>query len=202
MMSTRTATVARRFRFLLWVALAAPCGCGDDDGVDSDEEARLAYLGVDGGIDRAIKLGFDGFNAASSANIPPQDEPAAVSGSMTVSGQVDQGASNNKEMRLDVALVAYSDGPIEGEIEILYDTGAPIDLDMSMKGLPEADLTGTFMGEVAMSGAVEGPLYLDLSISGETEEAADGTIRRRAGTVRVTGTADSPNGTYLVDVVY
>ena len=47
-------------------------GCGDDDEIDSDEEARRAYLGLDGSIEKSLALGFAGFNAASSANISPQ----------------------------------------------------------------------------------------------------------------------------------
>jgi hypothetical protein len=180
------------------VWLAAATGCGDD-GVESDEEARVAYLGIDRGVDRGIKLGFDGFNAAQSANIPPQSESGAASGTMTVSGQVDQGASDNKEMRLDVALAAYSDGPIEDEFQVVYDTGTPIDLDMSLKGLPDADLTGTMVGSVALSGDIEGSLHLQLSIVGQTEEQ-NGIIVRKPGTTRITGTATSENGSYTVDV--
>jgi hypothetical protein len=175
--------------------------CGDD-GVDSEEEARIAYLGLDEGVDRAMKLGFDGYNAASNANIPDQSEPGDLSGTMTVGGKVDQGASNNKEMDLEVRLDDYADEEVEDQYDIRYDTGSPLLLGLSLKGLPNADMTGTFTGTVDMTEAIEGVLTLNLSITGKTEEATDGTIQRAPGTVRITGTAESENGIYDVDVTY
>src|SRR5688572_6436470 len=74
-------------------------GCSSDD-VDSDEEARRAYLGLDESIAKALPLGFDGYNAASNANIPPQSTTGDAAGTLTVTGQVDKGASDNKGMRL------------------------------------------------------------------------------------------------------
>jgi len=53
-----------------------------------------------------MQLGFDGFNSASSANIATQTAAGAKSGTLTVTGQVDQGASANKGMRLQVALAS------------------------------------------------------------------------------------------------
>src|SRR5262245_6992040 len=89
--------------FLMMAALAAlVSGCGP--GVNSDEQARRAYLGLDPSIDKAIQAGFDGFNSASSANISPQTKTGTASGMLTVTGQVDQGASANKGMRLSEAL--------------------------------------------------------------------------------------------------
>ncbi|WAS91814.1 hypothetical protein [Nannocystis punicea] len=74
-------------------------------------------------MDRALKLGFDGFNAASSANIPEQSEPGEAAGLMVVNGKVDQGSSANKGMRLEVSLADYSDGLIEGVYDVVYDGG-------------------------------------------------------------------------------
>ena len=54
------------------------CGGGDD--IDSTEEARRAYLGLDGSIEKSLNLGFDGFNAASSANIAPQMDVGTATG--------------------------------------------------------------------------------------------------------------------------
>jgi hypothetical protein len=147
-----------------------------------------------------MKLGFDGFNAASSANIPEQSEPGALSGTMTVGGQVDQGSSNNKEMRLLVALSLYSDSLVEEEHELYYDTQAALALDMSLKGLPDADLTGSMVGDVYVSGDLEGPLHLNLSITGKTEENTAGDIQRAPGTTRISGTAQNEEGVYNVDV--
>src|SRR5215207_9738868 len=62
--------------------------CSDDDGVDSDEEARRAYLGLDLSIEKSLTLGFAGFNAASSANIDAQMDAGDSTGMLTISGQV------------------------------------------------------------------------------------------------------------------
>jgi hypothetical protein len=173
-------------------------GCSTGN-VDNEEAARRAYLGLDRAIDRALKLGFDGYNAASNANIPEQSEPGSVSGMMTVGGQVDAGVSNNKEMRLLVTFEDdYSDGPVE-DVDILYH-GGPCKLDLSMQGLPNAQLTGSFIGTVIMASGLIGDVTLDLDITGETEEDPDGNIRRKAGTVRVRGTATSDYGVFDVDI--
>ena len=81
-------------------------GC---NGVDTAHEAELAYLGLDGATDRALNLGMDGYNAASSANIDAQEGPGDVSGTLTVSGKVDQGSSDNKGLRLEMQLTECSD---------------------------------------------------------------------------------------------
>jgi hypothetical protein len=44
----------------LCVLLCAACG----DGVKNEKQARRAYLGLDAHVDKAITLGFAGFNAA------------------------------------------------------------------------------------------------------------------------------------------
>ena len=195
------ASLTRRALFaLIPAASLAFAGCGGGGAVDDEVAARLAYLGLDQAVDRALKLGFAGFNAASSANIPEQSEPGAAAGLMVVNGKVDQGASNNKGMRLLVTLQdSYSDGPVE-DLEIFYN-GGPINLDLSMKGLPNASLSGTFKGAFAMSGDLAGNVALDLAITGMTEEGPDGAIRRQAGTIRVTGTATSDYGVFAVDVM-
>src|SRR5690606_15011276 len=128
---------------LLAVFVAALFSGSACTNVDSEEDARLAYLGLDQALTRAVQLGFDGFNAASSANIPAQNDDGEESGEMDVSGQVDQGASANKGMRLDVALTEYSDGPIDDpetedvteELSIVYDTEdeAALRLEMQLK---------------------------------------------------------------------
>ncbi|HEY8374889.1 MAG TPA: hypothetical protein VIK91_00315 [Nannocystis sp.] len=183
----------------LLVILGAGCQAPPPNETVADADAaRRAYLGLDVAVDRALKLGFDGFNAASNANIPTQMDVGDKSGTMTVGGKVDQGASNNKEMDLQVTLVGYSDGPVEDMYEIVYDGDAVLDL--SLRGLPEADLTGTLRGEFTMSGALAGPVALELSITGKTEEGPDGTIRRKPGTIHVVGTATSDYGVFEIDV--
>jgi hypothetical protein len=183
------------------ILLSAFAGCGND-GVADEESARIAYLGLDASIDRAMTLGFDGFNEASSANISKQSDKGALRGTMDVDGKVDQGASKNKNMDLNVVLTGYADAPVE-ELDITYDTlNGPILLGLSLKGLPDANFTGSFAGTPTMTGALLGPVTLDLSLSGQTEEVPDapGDVRRKSGTLRITGTATSDFGTYNVDI--
>lgn len=176
----------------------ASCG-PPDDGVADPESARRAYLGLDRAVDRALGLGFDGFNAASNANIPEQTAAGELSGTMVVGGKVDQGASANKEMDLQVTLTDYSDGPVEDMFDVVYD-GGPALLDLSLRDLPAGTLTGSFSGEFAMTGELAGTVALDLDITGETEEGPDGAIRRKPGTIHVTGTATSDYGVFAIDV--
>jgi hypothetical protein len=194
--SSRRSLLACLATFALGLSIVG-CNTGN---IDDEEAARRAYLGLDPAVDRALKLGFDGFNAADNANIPDQTEPGDLSGTMTVGGQVDSGASDNKQMRLDVTLTDdYSDGPVE-DIDIVYN-GGPMDLDLSMQGLPNASLTGTFIGTVAMAGDLVGDITLNLTITGETEQDPDtGDVRRKAGTIHVVGTATSDYGVFDVDV--
>lgn len=179
--------------------------------VDSEEEARLAYLGIDKALERAVQLGFDGFNAADSANIPAQSDDGDDAGTMEVTGQVDQGASANKGMRLNVVLTDYSDGPIddpetedvEEELAVVYNTleGGALRLELQLKDIPDGDLSGELTGSVTASGDIEGDLFLDISITADIE-AGEGEqrVQRVEGTTRITGTATSEAGEYQVDV--
>ncbi len=188
----------------LLAALLLTPACGDE-GVVDEESARLAYEGLDPSIDKALDLGFQGFNEASSANIPEQSTTGDASGTLTIGGKVDQGASNNKEMTLDATYTDYSDGDPDEEddiVDVIYDSQGTVTIDLSLKGLPNADLTGTIVGTVIMDGGLLGPVTLDLAITGETEDDGTGKIRRKAGTVRVTGTATSDYGTFQVDVTH
>jgi hypothetical protein len=190
--------------FVLFASFAACSGSS----VSDEESARFAYEGLDPSIDKILDLGFQGFNAADSANIPEQSTTGDVSGTLTINGQVDQGSSDNKGMRLEAVYVNYSDGVFiveEGEEDVLiedivYDSDGFIDVDLSMKGLPDAELTGTMVGTVIMTGGLEGPVALNLSITGETEDDGTGKIQRKAGTIRITGTATSDYGVFDVDI--
>ncbi|HLU68125.1 MAG TPA: hypothetical protein VKZ63_17700, partial [Kofleriaceae bacterium] len=189
--------------------VACAAACGGDDGIDSDEEARRAYLGLDLSIEKALNLGIDGFNAASSANIPLQASIGDEAGTIEVSGQVDQGASSNKEMRLYVSLVDYTDGPFfvdeaaEEEIEIIYNTD-PAELpylQLSLRDIPDGTFSGTLTGAYEMLGDIEGTATLELSMSGDIEESGAGGIQRVVGTTQVTGVARSGDGTYEVNII-
>jgi hypothetical protein len=155
----------RPMRKLAWVALVV-VACGDD-GVSSEEEARRAYLGLDRAVELAINLGLAGYNAASSANIPDQAGNGEISGTLTVSGQVDQGSSDNKELRLETAfddyqdrLVVTVDGGSPAASGITYDTdpAALPQLDMSLRNITSAGtFTGTLAGRVTMSESCAAP---------------------------------------------
>lgn len=190
-------------------------GCSDDE-IDSDEQARRAYLGLDTSIQKSIDLGFQGFNAASSANIDPQMTTGTKAGTLTITGQVDQGSSANKGMRLNIGMVGYTDGPFDvGEdapIEIIYDTDpAPANqpyLTMQLKNIPTGTLEGmvtantSMLGVYKLSGSLAGTLTLNLTITG-TLMAGTGTqtVVRVPGTTMVTGTAtNSDGGVYTISL--
>ncbi len=185
-------------------AVLALTGCSDDDDIDSNEEARRAYVGLDASIGKSLTLGFAGFNAASSANIPPQMTVGATAGTLLITGQVDQGASANKGMRLRVGMVGYTDGVVvldDENIEITYDT----DLDpalqpylvLSLKNIPTGTLTGTLTGTYHMTGDIVGDATVDLTFAG-TLQAEGAGVTRVPGSTTVTGTAVSGEGTYDV----
>jgi hypothetical protein len=197
--------------------LVLSIGCGGDDAVDSDEQARRAYLGLDKAIGKAITLGFQGFNAASSANIAPQMTTGAKAGTITVTGQVDQGSSANKGMRLDVGMVGYDDGPFEintdhDTIEVKYDTDTDMTkqpyLAMQLKGIPTGTLDATLdsgstmTGVFKLSGDLRGTLTLMLTISGTLMGTSDADVARVAGSTTVTGTAtNSDGGSYMISLM-
>jgi hypothetical protein len=183
-------------KVLLLAVVLAASACGSDS-VNSVGDAQNAYLGLDLSIDKAITLGFNGFNSASSANIAPQTANGSASGTLTVTGQVDQGASANKGMRLFTAFANYSDNG-----EITYNTASTAlpALNMMLVNIPTGTLTGTLVGKVTMSGEEEGDLTLNLSFQGQLQLGAGGIVERKPGTTRITGTATSAAGTFNVDV--
>ncbi len=191
--------------------LAAAAGCSDDDAIDSDEAARRAYLGLDVSIGVSLNLGFDGFNAANSANIPPQMTAGVASGTLTISGQVDQGASTNKGMRLQVGMVDYSDGVLvvmdgdeELEVDLTYATSAVVDaqpaLDLQLRDLPNGTFTGTLAGTYQISGDISGDVTLALTMSGAIQDDGAGDVIRVPGSTTISGTATSGDGLYTVAI--
>ncbi len=182
-------------------------GCGNS--LNSDEKARLAYIGLDGAIQKSLTLGFAGFNAASSANIPAQTANGSAAGTLTITGQVDQGSSANKGMRLKVGMTGYTDGKVQipgqdQQVSITYDT--PTDtalqpaLTLQLKDIPTGTLTGTVVGAFKMTGDLQGDVTLNLAITGQLEDDGTGKVRRKAGNTTITGTAVSPDGTYNVNL--
>lgn len=194
---------------LLLLAVLGAAACGDDGAIDSNEEARRAYLGLDESIGKSITLGFAGFNAATNANIPPQMTTGTLGGTLVITGQVDQGVSPNKDMRLRVGMVDYSDGKvvIEGddlEIDLTYDTNADATmqpfLQLQLRNIPNGTLGGTLTGTYTMAGDIEGDATLDLTISGMIMDDGTGKVVRVPGMTTVTGTAKSGDGTYDVNL--
>ena len=194
----------------LLLAVGALAACGGDDTVSSDEAARRAYLCLDKSIQKSIDLGFDGFNSASSANISPQTKAGDAGGTLTITGQVDQGASNNKGMRLDVGMVKYDDGPVEyndnhDKVHVIFDTSATMTdqpyLSVMLKGIPTGTFDGTLTSNSSMtgvynlSGDIKGTLTLNLTISGKLMAATAPAITTRVpGMTTVTGTATNADG--------
>ena len=189
-----SATLRRMKRALFSILLLAACGTNE---VNSVEAAKTAYLSLDASIDKAIKLGFDGFNSASSANISPQTAAGTLSGTLTVTGQVDQGSSANKGMRLFTNFATYSD---DGKVTYQTDAAALPALNMQLKNIPTGTVDGTLVGNVSMTGTIKGNLALNLTFTGQIQAGSGNTVERKPGTTHVTGTATSTYGTYAVDV--
>ncbi|MRG91394.1 hypothetical protein [Polyangium spumosum] len=187
----------RRIFFLPLFALALGlAGCSDD--VGSEEDARRAYVGLDRSIDKAMQLGFQGFNAASNANIDPQMTNGDRAGTLTVSGKVDQGDSPNKTMTLNEVMKDYSD---DGEITYNTSGTAPV-IDLKLNNIPNGTITGRLDGAFTMSGELEGNVTLNLTIDGELQPtmADPMKVERKPGTTKISGTATSDYGTYDVDL--
>lgn len=194
--------------YLMLVLSMAAMACSDD-GVDSDEEARRAYLALDASIGKSINLGFQGFNMATSANIAPQAGTGTDDGTLTISGQVDQGSSDNKTMRLSIAMVGYDDGPVayndDGDtVHIIYDTAAEATnqpyLELKLNNVPTGTLTGSLnsntmmTGVYKMSGDIEGELTIDVMISGMLMAGTGTEVLRVPGSTTVVGTATNQDG--------
>ncbi|KAB2900633.1 MAG: hypothetical protein F9K40_09120 [Kofleriaceae bacterium] len=200
------------------VFAAAACG---DDGIDSNEAARRAYLGLDPSIPQSLQLGFDGFNSAQSANIAPQMGAGEDSGMLTITGQVDQGASDNKGMRLYVGMVDYSKGPFtvvvnpgtDDEetvtVDLTYNTSEvqleqPY-LNLTLRNIPTGTFDGTLTGAYRVTGeiqpdeGIDADVTLSLSFTGTLVDLGNGATGRAPGTV-VTGTATSGDGMYEVNL--
>ncbi len=190
-------------RFLLLSIAMTACA---PNAVVDDASAEIAYLGLDAMVEKGLALGFDGFNSASSANIAPQSADGVLSGTLTVTGQVDQGASDNKGMRLEVALVDYADLIVmnddDVEVPVTYSTSEANlpSLDLTLRNIPDGTLTGSLMGVFTMSGDLVGDVTLDLDFEGAIEDDGGGGTQRKAGSTAVTGTATSVFGVYDVDV--
>ncbi|HEU0033490.1 MAG TPA: hypothetical protein VFQ53_22820 [Kofleriaceae bacterium] len=202
--------MTRLLSFAMVVVMVGAVGCSSDD-LDSDEEARRAYFGLDESIGKSLTLGFVGFNAATNANLPANccNDVGIVSGTLVITGQVDAGTSDNKQMRLRIGMVDYNDGVfrVDGsdqDIDITYDTSAdPLlqpELDLSLHSFPGGTYDGTLIGDYSMTGDIEGTATLNLIFTGDISDDGTGKTVRTPGMTHVTGTATSGDGTFDVDI--
>jgi hypothetical protein len=198
--------------------LAGACG---DDGIDSNEAARRAYLGLDPSIPLSLQLVFDGFNSAQSAIIATQMMAGVDTGMLTITGQVDQGASDYYGMRLWVVMVDYSAGPFtvvvnagqdneeEVAVDLTYNT-SDVQADqpylaLSLRNIPTGTFTGTLEGSYRVRGDLEPDVEIDadvtlsLAFTGTLVDLGGGMTGRAPGTV-VSGTATSGDGVYEVSL--
>jgi hypothetical protein len=206
-MQTRNAALVS---LLLAGSMALSTAACSNDEIDSDEEARRAYLGLDKSISKSLTLGFAGFNAASSANIPTQMVNGDAGGTLAISGQVDQGSSENKGMRLQVGMLDFSDGPFavdaagKQKVSITYathvDPAMQPALQLSLRKIPTGTFTGSLNGRYQMSGSISGEAMVMLTISGTLQSNGSGGTERAPGTTKVTGTVTSGDGEYRVDL--
>ena len=186
--------------------LASFVGCTSSS-VDSNEQARRAYLGLDSSISKSLTLAFAGYDAASSANIPTEMGSGTMSGTLTVAGKVDQGNPQQASMSLTAALDVYSDGPFvvdtKGDkITVTYTTGsaAPPTLGIKLNASSGDSLNGTLMGDYEMTGGLTGSVTLDVTLTG-TFSGSGTNVQRVPGSTTVTGTAvSSSGGMYDVNV--
>jgi hypothetical protein len=193
------------FSFALLLAAAS---CGDDTAVNSNEQARRAYLGLDKSVSKCLALGFQGYNAASNANIPAEMANGDLTGTVAISGHVDQGNPGQVNMNLAVDMIMYSDNRIVIDnaghtIGVTYATAtaAPPALSLKLNSSSGNALTGTLMGDYQMTGDLTGKVTLNLQLSGTFSGTAP-NVTRVAGSTHVTGTAtNSAGGVYMVDVM-
>jgi hypothetical protein len=181
-------------------------GCGNGNSINSDEQARRAYLGLDKSVSKSLTLGFQGYNAATNANIPSEMAAGDLTGAITIGGHVDQGNPSQISMGLDAAMTMYSDGKIvvddkNNTITVTYATNmaTPPSLSLKLNASAGNTVTGSLDGDYVMSGDLQGTVTLSLQINGLFSGTAP-NVMRVAGSTKVTGTAvNSSGGVYMVD---
>jgi hypothetical protein len=190
----------------LLMVFATVVGCGNGNSVTSDEQARRAYLGLDKSVSKSLALGFMGYNAATNANIPTEMAAGDATGSLTISGHVDQGNPSQISMGLSQVMAMYSDGKIVVDdkgntITVTYATNmaTPPSLSLKLNSSAGDTLTGSLDGDYVMSGDLQGTVTLSLQINGTFSGTAP-NVMRVAGSTTVTGTAvSSSGGMYMVN---
>ena len=192
--------------FGIGFVLVAATGCGNNDSVNSNEEARRAYLGLDKSVSKSLALGFMGYNAATNANIPTEMVAGDLSGTLAISGHVDQGNPSQISMGLSSTLTMYSDGKIvvddkNDTIAVTYatDSATPPSLSLKLNTSAGNTVSGSLDGDYVMSGDLKGTVTLNLTINGTFSGTAP-NVMRVVGSTTVTGTAvNSSGGMYMVN---
>lgn len=159
-------------------------------------------------------MAFVGFNAASSANIPPQTAMGDAMGTIVVDGQVSQGMSANREMRLNITLANYQDmvtdapdGGTSAALHLTYDkpedAGTPLSMSLSLRPNTQPSLTGTISGTLRLSGDLQGTVTVFFGITGEIRSMSGMGMRYELvpGSTRIAGSVMSAFGTYNVDIM-
>lgn len=184
-------------RRLALVLVAAACGCSSGEAPTVNTQAMEAYLGLDSSIEKALDLAFVGMNRAATANIAPETAAGDAKGKLVVMGQVDQGTSSAKTIRVDAIYNGYSD---DGDTLYASDADSPPLLALELNGLPYGTLSGTFLGQFTMSGLFVGPLTVELTFDGQLQPSGNlGAVARVMYSTHLHGTAVSDYGTYAVD---
>jgi hypothetical protein len=116
-------------------------------GVNSEEDARKAYLGLDTSVDKASP-----WDSPDSMPLPARTSIRSADGGSVGHHDRDRpgrpGRIANKEMRLFDALSNYSD---DGKVKYGTDQAALPALNMSLKGIPNGTLDGSLNGSFMMS---------------------------------------------------
>jgi hypothetical protein len=193
-------------RIQLFLSALLLAACSSNSSINSNEEARRAYLGLDKSVSKSLTLGFQGWAAASNANIPSQSTAGDLSGMLTITGKVDQGNPSQVTMSLNVGMTMYSDGKITVDdkgntINVTYatDSAAQPSLSLKLNASAGNTINGTLAGDYTMSGDLSGKVTLNLSISGKFSGTAP-NVTRVPGSTTVTGTATSADGgVYMVN---
>src|SRR5512140_2153214 len=103
--------------------------CGSSDSVDSNTQARRAYLGLDKSLSKSLQLAFAGYDAATNANIPAQTAAGDKSGMLVIGGKVDSGNCSQLSMGLAVGMTSYSDGTFKDgstDLNVTYATSTDV----------------------------------------------------------------------------
>jgi hypothetical protein len=191
---------------VLPLLLASAC----DDSVPSEGQADLAFAGLATSIDKATRLGFLGYSAAVDSKLWPQETLGDVSGTLVVSGQVEEGSSDDESLHLDMETERYSDladlDEGDAEVSVTYwtdtESGLP-SIDLELVGAPDGTFHGTLAGTFRMMGDLHGNVTLELEIDGVIESDGSYGTRRVEDSMTVTGTAtDGTGDVYEVDVTF